>query len=119
MHIYGSMFKDSELSLLGTNSDSDNSVDEYVLNSPLLSNAAKNKSHFEKYCNHFVIFNLVDLRTNINYYAEHVYKAAWHSGSVRIFTVGVDTSDNGRKLHDTWGIYIPMEMLAYSEGLNV
>lgn len=45
------MFKDSKLSLLGINSDSP--VDEYVLNSPLLSNAANNKCHFEKYYNHF------------------------------------------------------------------
>jgi hypothetical protein len=39
--------------------------------------------------------------------------------AVHIFTVGVDTIDNGRNLHDAWGIYMPMEMLAYFERFNV
>jgi hypothetical protein len=48
-------FTNSKLSLLGANSDSDNDscVDEDVLNSPLLSNAANDECHFEKYCNYF------------------------------------------------------------------
>jgi len=39
--------------------------------------------------------------------------------AVSFFTVGVDTSDNGRNLHDAWDIYMTMEMLAYSEHFNV
>jgi hypothetical protein len=35
--------------------------------------------------------------------------------AVSILTVGVDISDNGQNLHDAWGIYMPIEMLAYSE----
>jgi len=56
-------------------------VDEYVLKSPLLSNAAKDKRHFEVYCKHFAVFNLGVIVTNKNYFVEHVYKGAWHSGS--------------------------------------
>jgi len=56
-------------------------VDKYVLNSPLLSNAAKDKRRFEEYCKHFTVFNPGITVTNTNYYAEHVHKAAWHSGS--------------------------------------
>lgn len=39
--------------------------------------------------------------------------------AVSIFTVGVDTSDNGQNLRDAWGIYVTMKMLAYSERFNI
>jgi hypothetical protein len=55
-------------------------VDKYELNNPLQNNVAKDKRHFEGYCKNFVIFNLGDIVINISYFAEHIYKAAWHSG---------------------------------------